>query len=146
MSHAYPRWTNWIQCSLSTLSFIHRYSMDKLLRGIQKTTSTEDAEHIISEFTSIDDILASANRCPKVSSVGRDGLPYPILQLILAHADCNDLVTNIYGRDALILVFSLLLGNKRASFSFPKKETYVIWLIGVLYLWSIPTVKSLPEY
>ena len=80
---------------------IHRYSIDNLLRGIQKTISTEDADHIISEIT-IDDILTSANRCSKVSSPGRDGLPYPVLRLILAHADCKDLLTNIY-RDALNL-------------------------------------------
>ncbi|KAK4518015.1 uncharacterized protein ATC70_001365 [Mucor velutinosus] len=79
----------------------HRYSMDKLLRGIQNTISVDDAEFIISSID-MDDILKSATRCPKVSSPGRDGLPYPILRLILAHPDCKDLVLAVYN-DALNL-------------------------------------------
>ena len=79
----------------------HRYSMDKLLRGIQNTISVDDAEYIISGID-IEDILQSATRCPKVSSPGRDGLPYPILRLILAHPDCKDLVIAVYN-DALNL-------------------------------------------
>ncbi|KAK4518334.1 kinetochore-associated Ndc80 complex subunit nuf2 [Mucor velutinosus] len=43
----------------------HRYSMDKLLRGIQNTISVDDAEFIISSID-LDDILKSARQCPKV--------------------------------------------------------------------------------
>jgi hypothetical protein len=79
----------------------HRYSMDKLLKGIQNKISVDDAEFIISSID-MDDILQSATRCPKVSSPGKDGLPYPILRLILAHPDCKDLVLRVYN-DALNL-------------------------------------------
>ncbi|KAK4520677.1 uncharacterized protein ATC70_006555 [Mucor velutinosus] len=73
----------------------HRYSMDKLLSGIQNTISVDDAEYIISSIN-MDDILKSARRCPKVSSPGRDGLPYPILHLAMAHPACKELVLAVY--------------------------------------------------
>ncbi|CAO0798585.1 unnamed protein product [Mucor circinelloides] len=71
----------------------HRYSIDKLLKGIQTTISVDDAEYIIAAID-MEDILKSANRCPKISSPGKDGLPYRILRLILAHPACKDLALN----------------------------------------------------
>ncbi|KAG2192764.1 hypothetical protein INT46_002424, partial [Mucor plumbeus] len=79
----------------------HRYSMDKLLRGIQNTISVDDSAYIISAID-MEDILQSATRCPKVSSPGRDGLPYPILRLLLAHPECQELALSVYN-DALNL-------------------------------------------
>lgn len=82
----------------------HRYSMDKLLSQIKNTISVEDAEFIVSEID-LKDIVKSATRCPKVSSPGRDGLPYPILRLILEHDDCKDLVTSVYNDAINLAIF-----------------------------------------
>ncbi|KAL7327521.1 hypothetical protein PS15p_205937 [Mucor circinelloides] len=46
-----------------------RYSMDKLLKGIQTTISVDDVEYIIATID-MEDILQSANRCPKISNPG----------------------------------------------------------------------------
>ncbi|CEP09380.1 hypothetical protein, partial, partial [Parasitella parasitica] len=68
---------------------------------IKTTISVDDAEYIISPID-LEDVLHSARRCPKVSSPGRDGLPYPILRLLLAHPACQELALAVYN-DALKL-------------------------------------------
>ena len=79
----------------------HQYSMNRILAHIQTTITAEDADYIVSDID-LDDILISSKRCPKVSSPGKDGLPYPILRLILTHPDCKTLVTSVYN-DAIHL-------------------------------------------
>lgn len=78
---------------------IHRFSLNTLLENINSTISTTNADEIISELD-LPTIIEGVQRSPKVSSPGRDGIPYPILRLIIEHPECKDLVYAVYN-DAL---------------------------------------------
>lgn len=78
---------------------IQHTSLERLLANISKSITTSHAAQLMSVID-LDTILTGVKRCPKVSSPGRDGLPYPILRLILEHPLCSELVYSVYN-DAL---------------------------------------------
>ena len=64
------------------------------------TLSSSDAS-LLMDAISFDEIVEAFGRCPKISSPGMDGLPYPIVKLIVLHPACREIVTQVYN-DALL--------------------------------------------
>ncbi|OBZ80768.1 hypothetical protein A0J61_11183, partial [Choanephora cucurbitarum] len=76
---------------------------DSLLEAIpQSYVLFADDSSLLTDSISFDGIMEAFSRCPKQSSPGLDDLPYSIVQLIVLHPLCKNIVVQMYN-DALKL-------------------------------------------
>lgn len=73
--------------------------LDAILNHINKSISKEEGEEITQDI-SFEEIKHGAKRSPRKSSPGLDGLPYEILNIVMNHPRCKEIVEMVYN-DAL---------------------------------------------
>ena len=89
-----------IHCFYSTLyrpEPIDQPSVAQMLDALSPSNvlSSDDQDHLKQPFI-LAELLASASRCPRISSPRMDGLPYNIVRLIIRNPLCKTLALKVY--------------------------------------------------
>lgn len=106
---------------LYTPTDIDNDSVDILCSSIPESSLLTASSHpaLLKKFDILD-IISGANRSPRHSSSGTDGIPYEILSILLNHPETADTAVKVYN-DALLRSVFPLSWNKTSMALLPKK-------------------------